>query len=172
MSFEELTDEQRASLVGETGPAGPSAYQSYRNTTTDNPIKTEAEWIESLHGQTGAQGITPHIDPSTKRWMIGDLDTSVLAEGINGQDGSTGKSAYELYVESVQQGEPLSQEAWLESLNGDTAYEVAVANGFNGTEQEWLDSLLPSIGTDPSSNNANDIYWFINGEKTQYRAIP
>ena len=172
MSFEELTDEQRASLVGETGPAGPSAYQSYRSTTTDNPIKTEAEWIESLHGQTGAQGITPHIDPSTKRWMIGDLDTSVLAEGINGQDGSTGKSAYELYVENVQQGEPLSQAEWLESLNGETAYEIAVANGFNGTEQEWLDSLLPSIGTDPSSNNANDIYWFINGEKTQYRAIP
>ena len=172
MSFEELTDEQRESLVGETGPAGPSAYQSYRNTTADDPILTEEEWVASLHGQTGAQGITPHIDPSTKRWMIGDLDTSVLAEGINGQDGSTGKSAYELYVEGVQQGEPLSQEAWLESLNGDTAYEVAVANGFNGTEQEWLDSLLPSIGTDPSSNNANDIYWFINGEKTQYRAIP
>ena len=285
MSFEELTDEQRASLVGETGPAGPSAYQSYRNTTTDDPILTEEEWVASLHGQTGADGTTPHIDASTKHWFIGNTDTNILAEGVNGQDGkpgadgsngitphidpttgnwfigetdteihaqgvpgidgsngitphidastgnwfigetdtkihaqgetgqpgadgitphidastgnwfigetntgipaqgpigqngadgSTGKSAYELYVDGIQE-EPLSQEDWLASLKGDkgdSAYKVAVANGFAGTEQQWLDSLLPTINTDPSSNNASDIYWFIKGEKTQYRAIP
>ena len=286
MSFEELTDEQRASLVGETGPAGPSAYQSYRNTTADDPILTEEEWIASLHGQTGAAGTTPHIDASTKHWFIGNTDTNILAEGVNGQDGqpgadgsngitphidpitgnwfigetdtevhaqgvpgidgsngitphidpttgnwfigetdtevhaqgetgqsgadgitphidastgnwfigetntgipaqgptgqngadgSTGKSAYELYIDGIQEGEPLSQEDWLASLKGDegdSAYEVAVTNGFVGTEQQWLDSLLPTINVDPSSNNASDIYWFIKGEKTQYRAIP
>ena len=286
MSFQDLTEEQRASLVGETGPAGPSAYQSYRNTTADDPILTEEEWIASLHGQTGEAGTTPHIDASTKHWFIGNTDTNILAEGVNGQDGqpgadgsngitphidpttgnwfigetdtevhaqgvpgidgsngitphidpttgnwfigetdtevhaqgetgqsgadgitphidastgnwfigetntgipaqgptgqngadgSTGKSAYELYIDGIQEGEPLSQEDWLASLKGDegdSAYEVAVANGFVGTEQQWLDSLLPSIGTDPSTNNASDIYWFIKGEKTQYRAIP
>jgi hypothetical protein len=39
--------------TGATGPTGKSAYQSYLGTTEDNPVLTEAEWIESLHGQAG-----------------------------------------------------------------------------------------------------------------------
>lgn len=31
---------------------------------------------------------------------------------------------------------------------GDSAYEVAVKNGFEGTEAEWLESLKPSISAD------------------------
>lgn len=31
---------------------------------------------------------------------------------------------------------------------GDSAYKVAVANGFTGTEEQWLDSLKPALGTD------------------------
>jgi hypothetical protein len=40
-------------LTGATGPAGKSAYQSYLDTTDDDPVLTEAEWIESLHGHVG-----------------------------------------------------------------------------------------------------------------------
>lgn len=32
--------------------------------------------------------------------------------------------------------------------DGDSAYEVAVAEGFTGTEQEWLDSLVGPVGPD------------------------
>lgn len=35
----------------------------------------------------GKDGITPHIDSTTKHWMIGDTDTGVVAEGVNGTDG-------------------------------------------------------------------------------------
>jgi len=52
-----------------------SAYQSYKTTTTDNPIKTEAEWVVSLNG------------------------------------------------------------------NGISAFEIAMNNGFAGTQAEWLSSL-------------------------------
>lgn len=150
MSFEDLTEEQRESLVGETGPAGPSAYQSYLNTTTDNPKLSEADWIASLHGQdgavgpqgpTGQSGITPYIDPVTKHWMIGESDTNVLAEGQAGitphiesgywfigsinteikAQGSDGKSTYEVYCETVPEGQtPMTQSEWLNSLKGPT----------------------------------------------------
>jgi hypothetical protein len=30
---------------------GNSAYESYKATTSDNPVKTEAEWVASLHGK-------------------------------------------------------------------------------------------------------------------------
>lgn len=39
-----------------------------------------------------------------------------------------------------------------------SAYEIAIKNGFKGSEQDWLNSLYPSIG-----ENGN---WFINGEDT------
>lgn len=38
----------------------------------------------------GKDGITPHIDSTTKHWMIGDSDTGVVAEGVNGKDGTNG----------------------------------------------------------------------------------
>lgn len=37
---------------GSTG-VGKSAYQSYVETTADVPVKTESEWIDSLHGANG-----------------------------------------------------------------------------------------------------------------------
>lgn len=35
------------------GSAGKSAYQSYLDTTTDNPKKSESEWVASLKGASG-----------------------------------------------------------------------------------------------------------------------
>lgn len=49
--------------------------------------------------------------------------------------------------------------------DGKSAYEIAVEYGFEGTEQEWLDSLTgasPYIG-----DNGN---WFIDGVDTQVSA--
>jgi hypothetical protein len=37
---------------------------------------------------------------------------------------------------------------WLETLKGDSAYEVAVDEGYSGTELEWLDSLRGQDGQD------------------------
>lgn len=34
-------------------------------------------------------------------------------------------------------------QAGAQGPDGDSAYDIAVANGFSGTEQEWLDSLTP-----------------------------
>ena len=42
----------------------------------------------------------------------------------------------------------LSAVALLASCAGESAYEIAVRNGFEGTEQEWLESLKGQNGTD------------------------
>ena len=55
-----------------------------------------------------------------------------------------GKSAYEIAVENGFDG---TVEEWLESLKGgESAYEIAVRNGFVGTEAEWLESLKGEKG--------------------------
>lgn len=70
----ELSSESESSVTD-----GKSAYQI----AVDNGfVGTEAEWILSLKGENG---ITPHIDPTTKHWFIGETDTGILAEGTNGQ---------------------------------------------------------------------------------------
>ena len=50
------------------------------------------------------------------------------------------KTAYDIAVENGFEG---TVQEWLDSLKieGDSAYEIAVKNGFEGTEEEWLDSL-------------------------------
>ena len=93
--------------------------------------------------------------------------------GANGKDGANGKSAYEI---AVADGFTGTEKEWLASLvgpKGDTgatgeagpkgqtgstgekgatgatgrsAYEIAVANGFTGTEAEWIGSLKGKQG--------------------------
>ena len=58
---------------------GKSAYDIYKETTTDNPILNESDWIDSLYGQ---DGVTPTIGPNGN-WFIGDTDTGTVAAPEN-----------------------------------------------------------------------------------------
>lgn len=42
-------------------------------------------------GADGENGITPHIDETTKHWMIGNTDTGIVAEGPQGATGPQGE---------------------------------------------------------------------------------
>ncbi len=43
-------------------------------------------------------------------------------------------------------------------FKGDSAYDIAVKNGFKGTEQEWLNSLKGSNGEDGKDLDIQDVY--------------
>lgn len=60
---------------------------------TDNylPIGSATE-ISSVKGEKGDDGITPRIDPITKRWFIGEVDTGILAEGKDGDSPTIGEN--------------------------------------------------------------------------------
>lgn len=58
---------------------------------------------------------------------------------IAGQPGLDGKSAYQLAIIAGFEG---TEEEWLASLQGQSAYDLAVlVGGFEGSEEEWLASL-------------------------------
>lgn len=68
----------------------------------------------------------------------------VTASTGSGEKGDPGDSAYQV---AVKQGFAGTEEEWLKSLEGDpgaSAYEVAVKEGFIGTKEEWLASLKAS----------------------------
>ena len=52
-----------------------------------------------------------------------------------------GLSAYELAVANGYDG---SVDEWLTSLKGKSAYDIAVENGYKGTEKEWVKSVEPT----------------------------
>ena len=114
--------------------------------------------------------------------------------------GEAGESAYEI---AVRNGFTGTEAEWLDSLkgekgadgkdgaegaagadgadgadgaNGKTAYELAVDNGFTGTEAEWIASLNGKDGVDGSINfdtltfgKDAEGYLTINGWKTNFK---
>lgn len=83
-------------------PYGESAYVHL-----DEETQTKEKPVFDFgipQGETGEQGITPHIDEITKHWMIGEEDTGVLARG------STETTASSIDVEATLGGELWSEE--------------------------------------------------------------
>lgn len=61
-----------------------------------------------------------------------------------------GLSAYEVAVKNGYQG---TEEEWLLTLNGKSAYELAVELGYTGTEPQWLATLVGPSAYDEAVKN-------------------
>lgn len=56
----------------------------------------------------------------------------------------------------------------LQGNDGKSAYEIAVQNGYSGSEQQWIESLVGQPGDTPYiGNNGN---WFVGAVDTGVRA--
>lgn len=125
-----------------------SLYQIYLFAIESGYSGTYEEWIETIKGDNGLDGIdgkTPYIGENG-HWWVGDIDTNVFAEGIkgdkgdsgdkgepgsDGKDGVDGKSAYQLYIESHPEYTG-SEEQWLEDLiNGNLGNKIVHTVSFD-----------------------------------------
>ena len=89
--------------------------------------------------------VPPEVE-SDPRYLTAEQVRALIAEATRPPQGPPGKSAYEVAVAGGYAG---TQAEWLASLRGSTglsAYEVAVAGGYAGTQAEWLASLRGSTG--------------------------
>ena len=69
--------------------------------------------------------------------------------------GVQGKSAYQLAVENGYKG---TETEWLNSISGKSAYELAVEKGYTGSEAEWLKSLKGKDGQNADSIDFYQVY--------------
>ena len=103
-------------------------------------------------GEDGEDGATPHIDLTTKHWIINGIDTGIVAQGANGVNG---KSAYQSALDGGFVG---TESQWILSLKG--------TNGTNGTDgingSDGQDGITPHIGIDG--------YWYIGEINTNIKA--
>lgn len=94
-------------------------------------VGTEAQWLASLVGPAGADGATGPAG----------ADGATGPQGLPGADGAKG--------EKGDPG-PAGADSTVPGPAGASAYEVAVAAGFVGTEAQWLASLVGP--TNPQGN--------------------
>lgn len=153
---------------GEQGPPGPTGPQGEQG-----PQGPQGE-----KGDPGEPGVGVPPGGTTGQYLVkasdGDYDTHwITSGGGSGEQGPRGYSAYEIAVQNGFQG---TEQEWLESLVGPegpqgpqgpqgiqgiqgdpgekgdkgdpgiSAYQVAVNNGFVGTESQWLESLIGPQG--------------------------
>lgn len=85
------TDDIWLPSVSEDGDISWTRSSSTTPPTTRNIMGPRGnDGADGKDGADGQDGITPHIDPVTKHWMIGDTDTGIVAEGKDGADGQNG----------------------------------------------------------------------------------
>ena len=93
---------------------------------------------EGTKGEKGDKTLVT-IDQANKHWLIDGVDTNIVAEGTKGADGSNGKSAYEIALETGYVG---SKEDWITSLKG-----VDGAKGSAGQDGNALNMNIALLGT-------------------------
>ena len=174
ITFDDLTDEQKAELSGEDGL---SAYQ----VAVDNGFTgSEYEWLESLKGQDGQDGQDGRsfdyesLTPEQKEEIKGEKGdkgdpltwsdlTQTQIDELRGNDGNDGKSAYELAVQEGFQG---TLEEYLESLHGQ--------DGQDGKSMTWEDLTITQremlTGKDGDTMNISTITNEI-GEEIGYNIL-
>ena len=93
-------------------------------------------------GKDGSNGVTPHIGDNGN-WYIGDTDTGIAAAGKDGTQLTVGNNGH-WYVDGVDSGVVARgiDGADGKSLDIRDIYDVAVANGYEGTMLQFLKEYL------------------------------
>ena len=116
-------------------------YDVFEELTSRGYTGTFEEWVASLTGKDGADGKSAYelavengYEGTVEEWLL----SLVGAPGEKGDKGDQGET-----------GAPGKDGAdGKDGLDGKSVYDLAVENGFEGTVEEWLKSLVGADGTD------------------------
>lgn len=138
-------------------PSGKSAYQSYVDTTTDVPVKTEAEWVASLKGADG-------VDLG-EAVLINDLTTGGATNVLSAE---MGKRLGEMVGDLIKKYVNLLEDEGTTFLNAYLTY----SNGVIGIE-DYANGYLAKIPVEPDTcyyvNRSTS--WSTNATQTNYVAL-
>jgi len=125
--------QQLLQKISEKGKDGKSAYEI---AVEHGFVGTEAEWLESLKGVDGKDGVNGKDGCDGRNGVDGlpGKDGKDGANGLPGRDGIDG----------------------INGSDGKSAYIIAVEHGFSGTENEWLQSLKGADGRDGITPDMSD----------------
>ena len=128
--------QQLLQKISEKGKNGKSAYEI---AVEHGFVGTEVEWLESLKGVDGKDGVNGKDGCDGRNGVDGlpGKDGKNGADGVPGHNGADGKNG----VDGIN------------GSDGKSAYIIAVEHGFSGTENEWLQSLKGKDGITPDMSD-------------------
>lgn len=157
--------------LGTSGSGGTDGASAYEIAVDNGFSGTEVEWLASLVGQDGTNGIdgTNGVDGAQGIQGIQGEQGPAGADGVDGIDGSGASTLGELtdvdsasattdqvLVKLADGSYGFADAASGPGADGESAYDIAVANGFVGTELEWLDSLVGEQGPQGETGDSID----------------
>ena len=130
--------------AGETGPQGLQGIQGEVGATGPSGGETGPQGPQGIQGEVGATGAT---GPQGIQGIQGEVG----ATGATGPAGATGPQGLQGIQGEVGATGPIGATgtqgvAGAIGANGLSAYQVAVSNGFAGTETQWFSSLIGAQG--------------------------
>jgi hypothetical protein len=136
--------------AGETGPQGIQGIQGEVGATGPSGGETGPQGIQGIQGEVGATGATGPAGETGQQGIQG-IQGEVGAIGATGPAGETGPQGTQGIQGEVGATGPIGATgaqgvAGPIGANGLSAYQVAVANGFAGTETQWFSSLIGAQG--------------------------
>lgn len=150
--------------AGGPGPQGEPGASAYEVAVVGGFVGTEAQWLASLVGPEGPQGPQGETGPQGAAGAGLNILGTLATEGdlpLTGNAGEAYLIAGDLWVwsgsEWVNAGQIQGPQGpagatgadgvdGADGVPGASAYEVAVAAGFVGTEAQWLASLVGPQG--------------------------
>lgn len=161
-------------LKGDRGDKGENGLSAYQIAQQAGFHGTETEWLQSLKGQKGDTGLPGKDAPKITGVTLNDDQTQIIFNMSDGTQlessfkaptaipGKDGKDAPKITDVSYQENKLIftlsdgsSISATLPDLTGPagqkgsdglSAYQIAVKDGFKGSEQDWLQSLKGQKG--------------------------
>ena len=121
---------------GVLGPRGPEGRDAYSVAVKNGFSGSEEEWLKSLKGEQGPKGDEGPQGPMGPQGPKGDKgDTGKRGpQGVAGPQGPQGP-------EGERGRDGANGQDGLNGVNGLSAYEIALKNGFVGTEKQWIQYL-------------------------------
>jgi len=140
----DAVDQKLTTIASTPGTNGKSAYEIAQD---NGFVGSQTEWLASLKGEKGEQGLQgiqglQGLNGADGKDGINGVDGKNGIDGLNGKDGING-------VDGKNGIDGLNGKDGINGVQGEkgqSAFEIAVNNGFNGTELEWLGSLKGDKG--------------------------
>ncbi|QBJ02727.1 tail fiber protein [Pseudomonas phage Psa21] len=132
-----------ASLKGTQGDDGEAGKSVFEIALENGFIGTEADFLKTLVGKSAYQTALDNGFTGTEEEWLLSIKGDKGDTGEDGDVGPEGKSAFEVWV-ALPANVDKTVEDYLEYLkgaSGPSAYEIAISEGYVGTEAEWLVSL-------------------------------
>ncbi len=130
--------------VGTVTTGEPGTNAAVTNSGTTSAAVFNFTIPRGADGTNGTNGVTPHIDSTTKHWFIGETDTNIVAEGQDGVTPTIDNTTKHWLINGVDTGVVAEGQ---DGTNGNDGTAATIAVGTVTTGAAGTNASVTNSGT-------------------------